>query len=576
MPCNSGTPIPPTVPPNPKLMVWGEMGGADEAARGRPFVGVSGRELRKALRMLRLRVNSAWPDDHTPVALEDVAFNNTVLCRGNSNEFPGFEAARACLASCQNVAEYASLPWLACGANATEALTGLRFKNFLNIRGSLLPTLDVPWKWLTATVHPAFIVRGGADGKAQSQMFPFLAMDAARAIQRSQPWIPKIKAANAGEIHERLWKDPSALVAIDIEGGYQSPITLVGFSWHKDEALVGMWDSYLKDVLKAYFTLPDAHPILHNAAYDIPALMQEGLPCPRRWIDTINVAALVNPSVKLGLESLVLSYVPGSVTWKGLVNHSDIQKETAENKLYRGIHRKALANIDGWCPESPWDWFTYYNGLDAAGTMGIAGPMQKELSAQGRGNYYEKIMKPLQRPLMLMGMRGMPVETDVMGRHHRACERLERMAQRILDDAYGVVNKNRLYGLIQAVQDLEEERATERAAGQRAFTKAKQLTALRTKLRALEDQVGMKGTSYQQRSLLLYEWLGLPPVGNVKTGNATTNETAITGLLVRMKRGTVKPKRGTVAEAQRVCKAMLAISKWSDWRTNFFSLKGED
>lgn len=572
--CNGG----PFVPPSPihegtRLVAFGEMGGKDEAAAKRGFWGVSGKEFRKALRFAGFHVDSAWPNDRRmALGAEDVAFTNAILCRANDqNRFPGYVQARACLRDCQSNLFHRGkqIPWLACGANAIEALTGLRFSKFLDVRGSFLPVLEAPDKYVVATVHPAFIVRGGKEnnpdggtGKAQSSLFPFLGLDARRATETKRPFIPRLVG------RESYRGQP--LVAIDIEGGYNAPISLVGFSWEAGTAYVAPWNSATIDLLRR--CCKTSTPVFHNAAYDIPALEAEGVKISS-WVDTINTAALINPSVKLGLQAQVLTYVPGSVTWKGLIDHKKgIHARTPQVALYRKLWAEVFQREGRPIPSSDEEWFVFYNSYDVAGTLGVALAHRRELEAQGRMGYYREVMQPLQEPLLRMGQRGMPVDLNRMAHHRRACERIERMAQKILDRASQESRAETLKHLETRVKDLEAARETERANGLRAFSCAKELTSLRTKLRSMQG-AAFKGKSTPQRIDLLYSYLGLPEMRKHKTGNLTTDEESVNALLLRLKKGTIKPKNATVAEAMRVCKALIAISVWGTWRRGFLELK---
>lgn len=558
------------------------MGGAEEAKTGRGFWGTSGRELRKALRMGGFHVDSAWPTDRrVSPEQETVAFTNTIIHHANnSNIFPGVEYARACLSQCQ-----ASLngsdghPWLACGANAVETLTGFRFLKFTDIRGTFLPVSGRPDKWLVATIHPAFIVRGGKEdnpnaeqGKAQMALFPFLALDARRATQTQTPWVPTVHSGIPS-----ILPDSSDLPALDIEGGYNAPISLVGISWEPNVAWVMPWGpdskAYVKKVLER------CTPIFHNAAYDIPALETEGITVSRGWLDTINTAALLNPSVKVGLEAQVLSYIPGSVAWKGLIDHKHgPDYEGPTQKIYRKLHTKILHHLGLPVPTNGTEWFIHYNGLDTAGTRLLLPAHKRELEAQGRAGYYRDIMQPLQEPLLRMGLRGMPVDLNRMTHHRKACERLERMASRILNEATFVLRLEKKVVLRDIITNLEGQRQLEKDVPEstlapRKFSKAKQLTSVRTSYRAVEKADSFNGNSPQQRIGLL-AWLGLPYVTHHKTGRLTSDEKAITSLVMRLQKGTIKSK----AEKEytlRVLKALLAISKWSSWRETFLTRKAE-
>src|SRR3990172_4662932 len=411
-----------------KLVVWGEKPGPQEATYCRPFVGPSGKILRKALRWTGMKVWSAWPNDTgtrflTPVQ-EDVCFSNAILSWPGYIEYDGYDVARGCLTQCQAGLLKSTQPWLALGANAIEALTGYRFPKVLDVRGSVLPALDGK-RWLTASLHPAFIARGGKKGaeedeetKAQEDWFPLLVVDIKRALRNHVPHV-----ITKTESLETL--NGAKRIAIDIEGGYGKPISLVGFSARSGTAVVLPWSDHTASVLRNVLADRSVQTIYHNAAYDIPALVEMGLPCPDSWIDTINLAALVNPSVRLGLEAQALTHLPGSVAWKGLIDHRlGWEGSTTTTELYHRLHSEVLRRLRLPIPSHPREWFGHYNAQDVGYTFDLATKLGGELISQTRLAAYTEVIQPLQKPLLEWGQRGMLLDLRRMEYHRTGCVRL--------------------------------------------------------------------------------------------------------------------------------------------------------
>lgn len=584
--------VPPSLPGvATRLLAWGEAPGADEVLSRQGFSGASGRELRSALKAAGLRTWSAWPRD--PImdpALQEVSFSNTVLSRPPGNKFPGREAARVCMASHpvqQELLAERKLPWLACGANAVEALTGFRLP-ILQARGSLLP-VEGQDRWVTATLHPAFLVRGGGSnnpneehGKGQSEWKPLLILDCLRALKSSTapPDVPAVIVGSASELRARFAQDyrpnQPVLIGTDVEGSRQV-MRLLQLCWSDDEVMVVPWQEDCVELLTWIFGRPGVMPIFHNGAYDVPELRALGTKIPDLWVDTINLGALLNPGVKLSLESQGLSYVPRTLVWKGLVDHNDL---TAPQPLYERLWTEVLTRLGRPVPQSRFGWFCFYGGVDAWITRRLALAQKTQLEAVGRMSYYRNIMQPLQPILLDTGERGMPCDTERRDFHRRACERLERMAQRILDEATAARRGKERADLDEQIATHERERDTERAGGIRKYSKAEELSALRSRIRGLDVEGGFNGDSAPQRTALLYEHLGLPQVhrrrkkkGQVDKATITSDDNAVEGLIARLKRGTVKAKGCEQAEAIRVCKALVAIKKWSLWRRNFLTSK---
>ncbi len=574
-----------------RVLAYGEMGGADEARLQRGFVGPSGKVLRKAARRVGLRVWSGWDND-TPIprGAEEMAMHNAVRCRGMSNTFPGVEAAQECLrrhgaptttgsSPTSATVKSAGLPALLCGANSIEALTGLRL-NPLTVRGSVLPLLDGGYG--IGSIHPAYFVRGytetGELGKGPGELEPMLAVDVKRALDHCAPQVPRIRISHSGDEIVQAWNEsPAQGVAIDIEGSGGVP-NIIGFSWQPGVAWVAPWSDRVRDLVRLMFRV--AVPILHNGAYDIPELEQAGVTPPPRFIDTLNMGCLYHPSLPLNLQFQVLSWVPGTTAWKSLLSHQHgPDYEDEKIRTFRRMWREILRRLGRNAPTSGDDIYMFYNGLDTAWTFLLAQHLREKLQQQGRYNYYTTLMAPLQMPLLRMGQRGMPVDVQRMAWHRKACQRLQRMATRILREAGQEMLMKRAVEMREKVAILEAEREVERAGGSRKFSRAKELSSLRTKLRAAEDAVieGFNFDSTPQRIALLYEWYQLPPVRNRKTKGPTTDDDAVESLLKRLTKtdieggsaASIKPKRGAPVEVARVLRAMMAGKKWGTWERSF-------
>lgn len=562
------------VPPDPvdehtKLVVFGEAPGEQEEREGRGFVGPSGRLLRGVLNRAK-----AFP----------YAMSNTVLCRPPNNQFPGFEIARECLRRHQP--QLPAKPVLATGQNAINALTGLTLSP-LNVRGSFLPALA--GGWIVATFHPAFLVRGwenGDRGKAMDELYPYLGLDALRATQVREPQIPRITIASPQKVREEWGKallendrcNPGKLiVSVDIEGKDGVP-KIVGVCWDVDQVYVMDWSDGCAAVVA--FIFATGQPLFHNANYDIPELEQAGVVPPDSWEDTINVAASYDPSVRVGLEPQCLSWVPGTTTWKGLINHEHGPDYTGGDvSFYRQLWEEILTKLGRGVPQSGYEWYCFYNGLDTGWALRLWYGLLEQLGPRKR--YYFDVMKPLQKPLLVMGQRGVPADPARLAYHQEGCSRVERMANTILRLRAADMLGEGEVALREKVALLESEREVERSQGIKKFTKSKELSSLRTKMKTAQKNVsgGFNADSTLQRRNLLYNWYGLPPVRDPKAQGPSTNDDAIESLIDRLDRKdenkvripTIKPKRGTIEEVLQVLHAMMAAKKWATWRRNFLT-----
>jgi len=576
---------------NKKLVSW-YAGDREDQRNLRNASGRAGKKLRTAMSRTGLKV---WRGYDEPLAEqeEEVEFNGLDKC------VLGVHRVRNRGASSERASESRS-PHICFGEKAVEALTGLKFP-MLKVRGGLLPThtsqaennlhprrgvlggqalkrdsRSLP-PWILCTIAPATILRDqrNPDAKAMDYLFPFLCSDIVKAIEAPTPRVPKVQAYCDPLEVLRAWEEffktrERPWLSVDIEGRGGKP-NIVGVAWDPGEVWVMQWGPKVQLLLEVMFKT--ALPVFHNGAYDIPELREAGVTPPKVWMDTmVSAATLFQQRGMMGLQSQVLTYVKGSITWKGLIDH-DKGPGYGGGKAgyYRKLWTEVLTRLGRAVPSSGADWYAFYNGLDTAWTLALAFAHRDRLKGQGRWEYYTGFMQPNQAPLVWMGLQGLPVDVKRVERFKVALRRLERMAAGILRPvAVGLLDA-RVQEQQKEVDKLEAEREAERAAGARAFSKAKELTSVRTKLRTREKNraAGFNPDSALQRVALLYQYLGLPEVRNRKTKSATSDEKAVENLLGRMQRGTIKAKNKTNDEAFRILRALKASKKWATWRRTF-------
>lgn len=471
---------------------------------------------------------------------------------------------------------------LLCGDAAIFVATGHKL-SARKVRGSVLPTLA--GGWAVATVGPEFIANFDPDlnAKAQHHFRPLVMQDVNKAIHHCKPTVPRVRHVVSLLDRAEMWQSyqdyvertgERPLLSLDIEGRDGLPV-LVGLCWEPGESWVFNWQGAVDArLLERFFELGTV--VAHNAAYDIPELAEAGVAPPEIWVDTINTAALVDPSVPLNLQSQVLTWVNGYVTWKGLVNHDDITEETPENTMYRELWRQVLKaeGIDcgGW---DPMDWYVFYNGLDVDSTRRLVDEHKRELG--GRWEYYLTLMQPLQSRLIETGERGMPVNANTLADHREKCLARAENALGTLRVVAEAPLRQALTEAQKAVEQLEDARELEQAASATRikFSQAKELTSARAKLRTRQYalEAGFNADSADQRKKLLYEYLGLPKKHkyNRKTGgrSVTTSDDALQELISQLERKTIKPKRGDREQAIEVCRALIEAKKWMTWARNF-------
>ncbi len=579
--------VPPDVPrPGQKLVIYGESPGAQEVALGCGFVGPAGKKLRIA--ELRAGLEAGFPREvgagkAQPPVPGSVVHANTQLCFQPGNKYNP-EWAEECLRRHRRLHEpLAGLPVVSAGLNATRTLTGCQMWSPVSHRGSWLPTRqgDFPWlpAWLVATLHPSFIARGEG-GSGQDHLMPLLTLDLMRALEVSGPVIPRFRFAPAREVGEQLSAVSQQLVSVDLES-YGGRPTIVGFKWEHGTSWSCWWDRDAEEVLRALASRRDLLLTYHNAEYDLNEEASVGIPLPEVWVDTINTSARLDPSVPLGLQPQVLTHVAGSVAWKGLVDHRQPFVVTKSVQAWVDLWSTVMTRL-GRSPApfaEPSLRVLAYNALDGW-AWDLAHRVRERLGEDGR-EYYRQFMQPLQRPLLELGQLGMWVDEDQMAFHRRACERLVRMGQRILDEASAELRRERLDTLMTQVAALEEARETELrrhkeagGKGRPKFSQAQELGDLRSSLRGLQKSTGFNFDSGPQRQELILS-LGLPLKKGAKTKGPTTDEKALSALLKRLELGRIKPRKGVETEkAVKVLTALIATKQWATWLRNFLRPTG--
>ncbi len=133
--------------PRARLMFVGEGPGADEDAKGEPFVGRAGQLLDKIIAAMGL-------------CRRDVYIANIVKCRPPENRTPLPDEASTCLPFLEaQIAAIRPEVLVALGRTAAQWLSGVEFASITRERGRWLEHRGIPVK---VTFHPAYLLRNQA------------------------------------------------------------------------------------------------------------------------------------------------------------------------------------------------------------------------------------------------------------------------------------------------------------------------------------------------------------------------------------------------------------------------------
>ncbi len=455
------------------------------------------------------------------------------------------------------------------GREAIKAATGFDL-SVDTVRGSTLPTLD--GEWAVASIP--------RDWLSMPSMVPLAAKDSKRA-ERWEPVVPNVQVLPADEVLERFERDMPSHVAVDIEDPGED-IDLIGVSWGIANTYVMQNQTDPRALRTVEHIAKQATLVFHNAAYDVPALQRALWMDIPKYEDTAVLAAVVDPSFRMGLEKQVLAWVAGTTTWKGLVDFgAGWQKETAKTKVYEALWVRLLDRLNRTAPVTRFGWYVLYNGLDVCNTWRLWACHQFTLHQQERLGYYNDLLKPLHPYLIDMGERGLPVDEARRAEHVAALDKRIDAAMAVLNP----VAKDMLQGIANNWQDvvdgLEAERQHERDGkkSRLAFSKAKELTSARNKLKTRQAAVekGFNLDSTPQRRALLYDHLKLPKLKERFTGKVRTDNGALQELLKRLWEGNAlgryKIKDEALGAPRQVCadvlEAMIDGKEAMTWKRNF-------
>ena len=186
------------------------------------------------------------------------------------------------------------------------------------------------------------------------------------------------------KVTEHHW---GSVIAVDIEthGVDNEVIDCVSFS-DGDVTATVPWTWETRDYIAELFRLPDTIFALHNSPFDIPRLIQAGVPIPKesvleKWVfDTMFAAVTIQPDLLKGLGAVASVYLD-LFPWKWLlISHADPQKYSAKDSYVTVMLAKLFIAIME--DLGTWNLFMGRNGHPGPGVMATL-PMLTESSRIG-------------------------------------------------------------------------------------------------------------------------------------------------------------------------------------------------
>lgn len=301
--------------PNSPLVIIGESPGRNELVKGIPFVGASGRVLKKALQQ------GVAPKPY---------IINSMQC------FPGYgddkdeENLKQAVSICRQrvLDEIAKAPRkviLALGTPALWAASGNYDYKITQERGKLLPS-ELASIGIVPSVHPAFLMRGGAGASYQQFMRDVkYAVDLINgAHPKSPPKVDYILARDVQDIKdvaEYFRSLPSGHpIAADTEtSGFSflsDRILCTGFAPYADEVYI--IPEHLSHAMAPLYD-NESRFIWHNGKFDVKFQWQAGCSKARIDEDTMLLSYVLDETGGIHDLEQVSSDWLGSPNWKNML-----------------------------------------------------------------------------------------------------------------------------------------------------------------------------------------------------------------------------------------------------------------
>lgn len=319
------------------LLIVGEGPGKEEARQGKPFVGPSGKLLRKML-------DESGVD---PSTLK-ISITNATACHPPQGEKVTSHMISHCRGDLlQEVDQARPKVILALGASAMLALTGEQVK-ITKEAGKVLT-----WNGYTLvpSLHPAAVLRRAGDIDKLRQAVKTAAMLAAgQEIQT--PGKVKYHVLEDGEVAgacRKLCSLPATVFGCDIEttgvNPRQDSILALGVCWKKNKVLIFKGHQLLFPEVKDLFLSPNFKTAWHNGKFDVGFLRHIGLTASVDEDTMLMHYALNETKGTHDLEQLACGFLGASQykdeteAWKKKGWEGVFGNPSREKKFYRYLAR---------------------------------------------------------------------------------------------------------------------------------------------------------------------------------------------------------------------------------------------
>ena len=513
---------------SPRLLLVGRDPGEEEDTIGRPFVGRSGKDLKKALEAIGFKV-------------DECRFTNTVRCHTPNNVGPTPEQVETCLPYLWEEIQSCSPQGIIClGREAsqavlrtTEKMVSLRGRpHHVALEGNTYPVI--------CTHHPGRLYR-------QPSLVPEFASDLQimwdllEGALVGEADLAVLNLETPSEIDPVLdYLEQTGLpFSFDLETVNTYPylsnsrVLCLGFSFDPDFA-------YCIPVL--YGLEGDATPIGDEATL---ARYEAILPRIQRLLSLPNPKAGHNVAFDYLWCKLHLGIEPECLQDDTILLHYLLDERVGTHSLDKLAARVGMAGYDNLMvpyydhpfSEAPWSTLSRYNGLDCIATFRLWKEMgPKVLGDKHLGWVYENLLRPSITKLTKVTENGIAVDGAVVDQVAQELQiQLDSLSQQIDLLAAETPFQERYRKEVERRREIsaEKARAKQKAAFEAWTTSGKDPDRFRWKKasKVKDEEVVFMASSPQRLVFMLFEVLKLPVQSRTKkTKSPSTEEEALQAL----------------------------------------------
>ena len=337
---------------NGSISIVGEAPGFQEAKKGVPFTGPSGKLLDLVL------------TEHG-VDKEEVFLTNVCLCRPPGNATPGKTAISACASRLKaELNEVHSESIVALGNTAAQAILDTRTGITTLRTGPPRDSKLYPFARIIPTVHPAACLRS-------SDMFPMLVDDIGKLVRKDydewqEPVFRVFDDAERACVAMQEMRTRFDTVVVDIECGFekdtdfdhpdQYQMLCVGFSYAPGKAIVigeqACADPRVRQGLRD--VLESCKLIAHNGKFDLAGLRRYGR--GRLYFDTMLASYCVDERPGTHGLKYLATEILGAPQYD-----AEIHKYVKKGESYGLIPRDVLYRYNAYDVACTWGLYEYYS-----------------------------------------------------------------------------------------------------------------------------------------------------------------------------------------------------------------------